>query len=135
MRFAKIAFRFAGVYGLIVFLPMYLMEDRTGRDFPPPITHPEYFYGFVGLGVAWQVLFILLSLDPIRYRLMMIPAMLEKLSFVVPATLLFLQGRINGFVFGASLMDLVLGVLFVIAYLKTRAEQGRYANHPQVASQ
>jgi hypothetical protein len=59
---------------------------------------------------------------------------LEKISFVVPATLLFLQGRINGFVFGASLMDLVLGVLFVIAYVKTRAEQGRYATSPQVAS-
>ena len=135
MRFAKIVFRFAGIYGLIVLLPMYLMEDRTGRDFPPPITHPEYFYGFVGLGVAWQVLFILVSLDPIRYRLMMIPAMLEKISFVVPATLLFLQGRLNGFVFGASLMDLVLGILFVIAYAKTRFEQGRLATSPQVASQ
>ena len=120
MRFAKFAFRLAGIYGLLVLLPMYFTEDKTGRDFPPPITHPEYYYGFIGVGVAWQVLFLLLSSDPVRYRLMMIPAMLEKLSFVIPATVLFFQHRISSFILGAALMDLILGVLFVMAYIKTR---------------
>jgi hypothetical protein len=120
MRFARIVFRFAGIYGLLVLLPMYLLEDKTGRDFPPPITHPEYYYGLVGVGVAWQVLFILLSVDPIRYRLMMIPSMLEKLVFVVPVIVLFAQHRVSSFLLGAALIDLCLGVLFLTAYIKTR---------------
>ena len=40
MKFARTAFLIAGVYGLIVLLPMYLLEENTGRNFPPPITHP-----------------------------------------------------------------------------------------------
>jgi hypothetical protein len=119
MRFARIVFRFAGIYGLLLLLPMYLLEDKTGRDFPPPITHPEYYYGLVGLGVVFQVLFILLSVDPIRYRLMMIPSMLEKLVFVVPVIVLFWQHRVSSFILGAALIDLCLGVLFLVAYIKT----------------
>ncbi|HJX89159.1 MAG TPA: hypothetical protein VJ372_01615 [Pyrinomonadaceae bacterium] len=124
MRFARIAFRFAGVYGLLVLVPMYLFEDKTGRDFPPPITHPEYYYGFVGLGVAWQVLFILLSVDPIRYRLMMIPSILEKVVFVVPVIMLFAQHRVSSFLLGAALIDLCLGVWFLLAYIKTAGVNG-----------
>jgi hypothetical protein len=124
MRFARIVFRFAGIYGLVVFLPMYLLEDKTGRDFPPPITHPEYYYGFIGLGVAWQVLFLVLALDPIRYRLMMIPSMLEKLVFVFPVIVLFWQHRVSSFILGAALVDLSLGVLFLVSYIKTRPVNG-----------
>lgn len=102
-------------------LPQYFTEDKTGRDFPPPITHPEYYYGFVGLGVVWQLLFLLLSTDPVRYRLMMIPAMLEKLVFVVPVVILYAQHRVSNFILAASLVDLVLGVLFLISYIKTRS--------------
>lgn len=119
MNFAKRVFLIAGVYGLIVLLPMYLLEEKTGRDFPPPITHPEYYYGFVGVAVAWQVLFLILSRDPIRYRPMMIPAILEKAVFGIPAVVLYLQHRISTVTLGAGLVDSLLGVLFVIAYLKT----------------
>ena len=48
-------FWFAGIYGLLVLAPQYLMERHIGIDFPPEITHPEYFYGFVGVTLAWQV--------------------------------------------------------------------------------
>ena len=119
MKFAKRVFLIAGVYGLIVLLPMYLLEEKTGRDFPPPITHPEYYYGFIGVAVAWQVLFLILSRDPIRYRPMMIPAILEKAAFAIPAVILYLQQRISTFTLGAGLVDSLLGVLFVVAYLKT----------------
>lgn len=119
MKFASRVFLIAGVYGLIVLLPMYLLEEKTGRDFPPPITHPEYYYGFIGVAVAWQVLFLILSRNPIRYRPMMIPAILEKAVFAIPAVILYLQQRISTFTLGAGLVDALLGVLFVVAYLKT----------------
>ena len=120
MKFAKTVFLVAGIYGLIVLLPMYFLEEQVGRDYPPPITHPEYFYGFTGLAVAWQVLFLVLSRDPVRYRPMMLPSILEKAGFFVPAVLLYFQQRIPMMTFGFAMLDAMLGVLFAIAYLKTK---------------
>lgn len=119
MKFAKITFLIAGIYGLLVLLPQYFMEDYTGRNYPPPITHPEYFYGFIGVAVAWQVLFLVLATEPRRFRPMMIPAVLEKLSFGVAAIVLYLQHRVSPLMLGAGLLDLVLAALFVAAYVKT----------------
>jgi hypothetical protein len=68
MKFAKMVFLVAGIYGLIVLLPSYFLKEQIGRDYPPAITHPEYYYGFVGLAVVWQILFLVLSRDPVRYR-------------------------------------------------------------------
>ena len=54
-RVARWVFLVAGVYGVLVVLPQYSLEARIARDFPPPITHPEYFYGFIGVALAWRV--------------------------------------------------------------------------------
>ncbi|HEY2964252.1 MAG TPA: hypothetical protein VGJ37_17650 [Pyrinomonadaceae bacterium] len=119
MKFARIVFLIAGVYGLLVLLPLYFMENQTGRDYPPPITHPEYYYGFIGVAVAWQLVFLVMSRDPVRYRTLIIPAIVEKASFLIPVIVLYLQQRISSFMLGAGSLDGVLGVLFIIAYLKT----------------
>jgi len=58
--------------------PLYFMFDLIGRNDPPPITHPGFFYGFVGIGLAWQVAFIIIATDPVRFRPLMIPCILEK---------------------------------------------------------
>jgi hypothetical protein len=121
MGFAKWVFRIAGIYGLVVLAPQYFMEAKTGRDFPPEITHPEYFYGFIGVALAWQVAFLVLSTDPVRYRPMMIPSVLEKVSFGVAGIALYATGRLATQMFAASLLDLLLAVLFVAAYVKTPA--------------
>src|SRR5215216_541358 len=123
MKFARMVFLVAGIYGLIVLLPTYFLETQVGRDFPPPITHPEYYYGFIGVAVAWQFVFLVLSRDPLRYRPMMIPSILEKASFGIPAVVLYLQQRIPTVTLGLAMVDAALGVLFVIAYLKTKQRQ------------
>lgn len=119
MAFAKLTFLIAGVYGLVVLLPHYLLAARIGRDFPPAITHPEYYYGFIGIAVAWQIAFLLLAKDPVRYRPMMIPAIIEKGSFGIAVVLLFVLNRVSLPMLGAGLVDLILGALFVIAYMRT----------------
>jgi hypothetical protein len=119
MAFAKRVYLLAGVYGLIVLLPQYFMEDKVGRDFPPPITHPEFFYGFVGTAVAFQVLFLILARDPVRYRAMMIPSVLEKAGFGIAAVVLFLQQRMSVMTLLFGTVDLVLGALFIAAYIRT----------------
>ena len=119
VTFARRVFLLAGVIGLLTLVPQYFMEARVGRDFPPPITHPEYFYGFVGVGMVWQILFLIISTDPQRLRPAMIAAVLEKLSFGVPVIVLYLQGRLPAMILGFGLFDLFLGVLFVISYRVT----------------
>lgn len=119
MKFAKRVFLISGIYGLIVVLPLYFLEEKTGRDYPPAITHPEYYYGFVGVTAAWQIVYLMISTDPIRYRLLMIPPMLAKSSFVVAVTILFFQGRVSSTMVGASMIDLLLVVLFFVSYLRT----------------
>jgi len=81
MKFARVVFLIAGLYGLVVLTPGYFFEQAIGRETPPPITHPEFFYGFLGVALAWQVLFLLIAHNPVRYRPMMIPSILEKLSY------------------------------------------------------
>lgn len=120
MRFAKRVFLLAGIYGLIVLVPQYFFEARTGHDYPPPITHPEYYYGFIGLAVVWQFAFLIISRDPVRYRPLMIVAILEKACFAIPAVILLLQHRIPNLIFGFAMLDAVLGVLFLLAYVKTK---------------
>ena len=123
MKFAKLVFLLAGIYGLIVLLPQYFLEGKTGRDFPPPITHPEFYYGFIGVTVAWQLLFLILSRNPERYRPMMIPAILEKALFPLAIVILFFQHRVSPLMLGFATVDVLLGVLFVTAYVKTPTAQ------------
>ena len=120
MIFARRVFLISAIYGFIVLLPQYFLEEKTGRDFPPAITHPEYFYGFIGIAVAWQMVFLIISRDPIRYRALMPVAVVEKIAFGVPAIALYLTGRLSAQMLGAGILDLILGTLLVIAYTRTR---------------
>ncbi|MBA3712142.1 MAG: hypothetical protein H0W76_06805 [Pyrinomonadaceae bacterium] len=119
MNFARLVFLVAGIYGIIGLLPQYFMEAKNGRDFPPPITHPEYYYGFLGVALAWQVLFLILSRDVVRYRAMMIPAVVEKIGFGLAVPLLYLQNRVAGAMLVFAAIDLLLAALFAMAYWRT----------------
>jgi len=122
MKFARIVFLIAGIYGLVVVTPQYFMESRVGRTSPPPITHPEYFYGFVGAVVVWHLLFLVISRDPTRYRAMMPVAALEKLAFGAPILVLYAQGRCALPIVGAAVIDLILGALFLLSFWRTAGE-------------
>ena len=121
MTFAKRVFLVAGVYGLIVLLPLYFLEAKTGIDYPPAITHPEYYYGFIGVGVAWQLVFLIIAGDPVRYRPIMLAAIVEKASFGLAAIVLYLTGRLHLQMLLAGLIDLSLGALFIMAFARTAA--------------
>jgi hypothetical protein len=120
---AKRVFLIAGIYGLLILPPHYFLEAKIGRDTPPAITHPEFFYGFVGVAIAWQVAFLIIARDPVRYRLMMIPGILEKLGFGVAALVLYGQGRLAAPMLAAGLGDLVFAVLFAVAFAQTGRDQ------------
>src|SRR5215211_7374325 len=118
MRFAKWVFLLAGVSGILAILPLYL-EDRFFQEYPPAINRPEFYYGFAGVTLAWQCMFVVIGSDPVRYRTAMLPAMLEKVSFAVAIPLLYAAGRVTGTWVGYAAMDATWLALFAAAFLWT----------------
>jgi len=120
MKFAKIVFWSAGIWGFLELTPLYFIFDLIGPNYPPPITHPGFYYGFVGVGLAWQIAFLIIATNPVRFRPLMIACMVEKFSYAISLTVLYLQGRLHpsDLTFGA--VDFLFGVLFVAAFLKTK---------------
>ena len=119
MRFARIVFIAAGVWGLAVLVPLYFLVDVTGRQYAPPVTYPQFFYGFLSVTLAWQIAFLVIGSHPVRFRLLMIPSIVEKLGYVVTVAMLHGQARISSADATAAVPDLLLGLLFVVAFLKT----------------
>jgi hypothetical protein len=124
MRFARRVFIGAAIWGLAVLTPLYFTFDLVGREYPPPITHPDLYYAFIGLGIAWQIGFLVIGSDPARFRPMMIPAVVEKFIFVLSQAALYVQGRVGMGQFAVAWPDLILGVLFIISFFKL-ADDGR----------
>jgi hypothetical protein len=128
-RFARWVFRIAGIYGLLVILPGYFTERAVGREYPPAITHREYYYGFLGVTVAWQIAFLVISTNPVRYRPLMLVAIVEKLGFFVPGVILFMGHEIPPPAAAGAAIDLVIAVMFALAYWRTarRPDAGKIA--------
>ena len=118
MKFARITFIAAGTIGILVLIPLYFQLEKMGTDSPPAITHPEYYYGFVGVALAFQLVFIIISTDPWKYRPLMLAAIFEKLAFVVPTFYLYSQGSPLGTIIIGALLDLMWAILFVASYFK-----------------
>jgi len=111
MRFARIVFSIAGALGLLAMIPMYLAPGSFR------------YYGSLGGLVAWQFAFFVIAMDPKRYRPMMIPAVMEKLLWVLALFVVYFQGRMTSAeVAGSTIPHGVLAALFVVAFFKTPAE-------------
>ena len=119
MKFAKIVFVVAGIWGVLVLTPLYFIFDLIGKNDPPPITHPAFYYGFVSVGLAFQVAFIVIARDPMRLRPMMIPSLLEKFGYGATLLVLYLQNRLHPQDLALGGVDVLFGVLFLAAFFKT----------------
>jgi hypothetical protein len=130
MLFAQRVFHIAGIYGLALLLPQFFIEllpaefvkQQLGEEIVPGAVHPEHFYGFIGVAAAWQVAFLIIARDPARYRLIMIPGILEKLSFGVAGLALFATGRLTATTTVFGVIDLIWAILFCVAFVKVRPE-------------
>ena len=122
MKFAKIIFLVAGIYGVVLLTPLYFIFDMIGTQDPPPITHPAFFYGFAGLGLAWQVAFFIISRDPLRFRPMMIPSILEKIGYGGAVVVLYAQGRMHPQDLAFGCADLLFAALFAVAFLRLKRD-------------
>ncbi len=121
MKFAKIVFWIAGIWGVLVLTPLYFMFNTIGRQDPPPITHPGFYYGFAAAGLAWQIAFLIIASDPPRFRPIIPVAVFEKFAYASALIVLYFQNRIHpaDLVFAGS--DLLFGILFLVAFVGLRA--------------
>jgi hypothetical protein len=125
MRFARFVFFIAGVWGILILTPLYFAFDVIGRQYPPPITHADFYYGFLSVALVWQIAFFVIGSDPGRFRPMMIVAVLEKFGYMATLGALYAQSRMQGRQVALASPDLVLGVLFVVAFVKTSTSRTR----------
>ena len=120
MRFARVTFIGAGIWGIAVLTPLFWLVDVTGRSYPPPVDYPHFFYGFLSVAMAWQLAFLVIGSDPARFRPLMLPGIVEKLGHVTTVTVLYSRARITTLDAQAAIPDLLLGLLFIAAFVRTR---------------
>lgn len=112
MRAARLIFGIAGVYGLIVLLPLFFAEPWL----EPPPSRPEDYYGFLGAAAVMQLVYIAIARDPVRYRPLMPIGALAKLSFFATMLTLWLQGRTAVPALALASLDGLLGLAFLYAW-------------------
>lgn len=122
--FARRVFQAAAIWGLLV-IPLGYAGFLTGAD--PTLTsiaRPEIVHGFFLVTFAWQLVFGLISTDPVGYRLLMPIAVVEKLPFAAVVFWLFSRDMVDLVMLFMGSMDAVLGILFALAFLRTPAAPG-----------
>jgi len=121
MKAVKSIFLIAAIYGFFVIVPSFFMEGSFARGVP--FTHPQFFYGFMGVALAWQIAFVVIAQDPKRYRPFIFAAIVEKFSFLIASLALFSEGRIASGDLPGPAIDGLLGIAFIYAFIVTgRAE-------------
>ena len=125
MRFAKVVFIAAGVWGIVVLTPLYFLIDISGRQYAAPTTYPQFVYGFLSVAMAWQIAFLTIGTSPVRFRPLMIASMVEKFGHVMTVAVLYGQARISTLDAIAAGPDLLLGALFIAAFAKTSTSDQR----------
>ena len=118
MKFTKIVFWIAAIYGFVLLIPMYFLMNTIGRKAPPSISHPEFYYGFVGVTLLWQCIFVLIALDPLRFQAIIPIAVLEKFAYTLPVLILYLMDKVQFNVLGTALADPIFAILFITAYFR-----------------
>lgn len=120
VRTARLTYRFAGVYGLIVLIPFFFLEARIAAASPSGLSHVEYYYGFLGAAGVMQLVYLTIARDPVRFRPLMPLCALAKTAFFLPVAILWAQGRIPAALLEFASIDALLAAAFVHAWRVTR---------------
>lgn len=112
ITFARRVYIGAALYGFIGASTLYF------ADAPDP--HRLLYFAFAGIALVFQGVFLVIARDPKKYAAFIPLTIFEKLSFAVPALAFWSQGQApNDMALGGA-VDLLLGVLFTITWLKMR---------------
>ena len=110
MVFARVVFWIAGALGIAALVPLY----RTPGN-------PMY-YGFLATLVAWQAAFFVIGWNPRQFRLLMIPAVLEKVLWMATLLHFYAKGQLPRLQLIANACTHgLLGILFIAAFFAVRS--------------
>lgn len=122
MLFAKRVFQAAAIWGIGLIGLVYAGYLAGFEQFDVYTNHTEYVHGFMLVTLAWQIAFLIIATNPVRYRLLMLAAMLEKFPFTLVTLILYATapaGEANPGILVAGLVDGLFGVLFAVSYVLT----------------
>jgi predicted membrane metal-binding protein len=119
MKFAKWVFILAAVWGVLTVPPLYFAEGVLEARYGP-LFYPEWYYGMIAIILVFQLLYLLIGLDPARLRPVMPVAILGKVGFASTLWTLYALGRTPLQTTLSGSPDLIWAVFFVIAYVRTR---------------
>lgn len=117
MTFAKWVFTLGGAFGVLMIAPLFFLEEQMARG--EPLSHPENYYGFVGVTLAWQLVYLVIGRNPAPYRPIMLLGALGKVIFAASVWVLAMQGRTPMSTALVASSDLILAALFVVAWFRT----------------
>lgn len=120
MKTARLIFAVAAVFGIAMLVPGLFIESSGALAFVE-LPNPEYYYGFYGSALVWQLGFLLIATDPIRYRPLMPIAALEKAGWLGACLWLWQAGRLDGISgpFIGAMIDGPLMLAFIAAWWLT----------------
>lgn len=121
MTFAKWVFTIGGIWGVLIIGPLFFAEGMLAEA-TQPFSHPDTYYGFAASTFAWQLGYLVIGRNPGAYRPFMLLGALGKVIYFTGNWVLFAQGRIPVSVPLVASPDILLAVLFVIAWFRTRPE-------------
>ncbi len=114
-RFARRVFIGAALYGFVGASTLYL------TDAPDP--HRLLYFAFAGIALVFQGVFLVIARDPLRFEPLMPLCVFEKLSFGVPALAFYARGQAEAGMALGGAVDLLLAVLFFIAWRRIVAHR------------
>ena len=120
MKTPRLIFTVAGIYGLLILTPFLFLERRIAEASPGGITHPEYYYGFVGAALVMQLVYLTIGRDPVRFRPLMPIAALAKTVFFATIMILYLQEKVPAPALEFASIDALLAFAFLYAWRITR---------------
>ncbi len=121
VKISRNIFRLSGIYGLLILIPQ-LFRESSFATAGVSLNHPEFFYGFFLVSLAFQVLFLIISTDPVKYRSVMLACFIEKGGHFTSCVLLFLNNRLATDMMIASSPDALMLCLFIYSYIITSVE-------------
>ena len=116
MKTPRLIFTIAAIYGLLILTPFLFLERRIAEATPGGITHPEFYYGFLGAALVMQLVYLTIGRDPVRYRPLMPIAALAKAVFFATILILFLQEKVAAAALEFASVDALLAFAFLYAW-------------------
>jgi hypothetical protein len=121
MKLARWVFLIAGIFGLIPVVPLVYTTMVKGEAILPDFASMGSFFSVsVFQYVCWQISYIILARDPVRFRSMIILAFFVEITAPLNPLWLFLYGfRLW---ISIAVVDFLLAILFVVAFWLTGRE-------------